>query len=168
MLPFLFWKLHWKNASHFFASFLLLVFLIRRLSGRKAAKSSPWAAILNCHGSGNASWQSYSVNPQLWCDSIKQLALCRGVLEPESSLWIIEDQAFSPSNDLAPSPSPPPSPVSKLDQRHRGRLRKRDSRGERKEGAKSHVGKKILVLYNTLNTLWIELSTFYLHAVFGH
>ncbi len=40
--------------------------------------------------------------------------------------YVIEGQAFSRSYDLAPSPSPPPSPGSKLEQRHTGRLRKRD------------------------------------------
>ncbi len=35
-----------------------------------------------------------------------------GQVKEESIQWFIEDQAFSPSNDLAPSV--PPSPVSKL------------------------------------------------------
>ncbi len=34
--------------------------------------------------------------------------------EAESIEWFIEDQAFSPSYDLAPPPPPPSSPVSKL------------------------------------------------------
>jgi hypothetical protein len=42
-------------------------------------------------------------------------------------------QAFSPSYDLAPSPSSP-SAVSKLDQRHTGRPRKRDNLGESGRG----------------------------------
>jgi hypothetical protein len=42
---------------------------------------------------------------------------------------IIEDQAFSPSYDFAPSPFPstPSPPVNKLDQRNTGRLRKKDN-----------------------------------------
>jgi len=35
-------------------------------------------------------------------------------LRPENIKLFIEDQAFSPSNDLAPPSAPPPSPVSKL------------------------------------------------------
>jgi hypothetical protein len=47
---------------------------------------------------------------------------------PESVKSFIEDHAFSRSYDLALRPStPPPSPVSKLDWRHTGRLRKRDN-----------------------------------------
>jgi len=38
----------------------------------------------------------------------------RGGLRSESSQWIIEDQAFSPSYDLAPL-TPPPLSLSKLD-----------------------------------------------------
>jgi hypothetical protein len=37
-----------------------------------------------------------------------------------------EDGALSRSYNLAPRPSPPPSPVIKLDQRRTGRLRRRD------------------------------------------
>ncbi len=39
----------------------------------------------------------------------------------------IEDHSFLPTYELAPSPSPPLSPVSKLDQRDRGRRRKKDT-----------------------------------------
>jgi len=61
--------------------------------------------------------------------------------------WIIENQAFSPSYALAPPPPSPPSPVSKLGQRHTGRLRKRDNlltvKGARGGGgAKSYDGEK--------------------------
>ncbi len=42
----------------------------------------------------------------------------------ETIKWLIEDQVFSPSCDLA---LPPPTPVSNLDGRHTGRLRKRDN-----------------------------------------
>jgi hypothetical protein len=38
----------------------------------------------------------------------------------------IEGQAFPRSYDLAPRPAPPTFPVTKLDQRHTGRLRKKD------------------------------------------
>ncbi len=38
----------------------------------------------------------------------------------------IEGQAFPRSYDLAPRPAPPTSLVTKLDQRHTGRLRKKD------------------------------------------
>jgi hypothetical protein len=55
----------------------------------------------------------------------------------------IEDQATSPSHDLAPPPPPPPSPVSKLIRQHTGRLRKREGGGEGMGvGAKSCEGKK--------------------------
>ncbi len=55
----------------------------------------------------------------------------------ESVEWFIEDQAFSPSYYLPPPPHPPP--VSKLDRRQTGRLRKRDNLliGEGGRGAKS-------------------------------
>ncbi len=45
---------------------------------------------------------------------------------PESIKWFTEDQAFSPSYDVAPRPPPSPSPVSNIDRRHTGRLRMRD------------------------------------------
>ncbi len=35
---------------------------------------------------------------------------------------LTEGQAFWRSYDLAPRPPPPPSPISKLDQRHTGRV----------------------------------------------
>ncbi len=45
----------------------------------------------------------------------------------ESIEWFstVENQAFSPSYDLAPRPPPPASAVSNLDRRHTGRLRNR-------------------------------------------
>ncbi len=74
----------------------------------------------------------------------------------------MEDQAFSPSYDLAPPPPPPHSPVSKLDRRHAERLSKRDLadgrvwRGEGDGGgAKSYGGREILALYKLFNTLWL-------------
>ncbi len=42
----------------------------------------------------------------------------------ESIECIIEDQAFSPSYDLAPPTPPSPSPVSKLDRQHTGKTEK--------------------------------------------
>jgi hypothetical protein len=76
----------------------------------------------------------------------------------ESSEWFIEDQAFSPSYDLAPPPSPSPSlsPVRKLDRRHTGRLRKRENFLTR-EGVGVGGGAKqreSLVLCKLLNNLW--------------
>ncbi len=74
----------------------------------------------------------------------------------ESFEWFTEDQAFSQSYDLAPSPPHPP--VSKLDRRHIGRLRKRDNllTGEGGRGggvAKSFAGPESLVLCKSFNTL---------------
>jgi hypothetical protein len=69
---------------------------------------------------------------------------------------IIENQAFSPSYDLAPPSPSPSSPVSKLDQRHTGRLRKRDllmGEGERgRRGAKSYDGEKAWSSKNSILT----------------
>ncbi len=42
---------------------------------------------------------------------------------PPLSSWFIEGKAFSRVYDLAPSPPPTPSPVSKFDWRHRDRQR---------------------------------------------
>ncbi len=48
---------------------------------------------------------------------------------------VIEDQAFSASNDLAsPFPTPPSSPASKLERRHTVRLKKRDNLLTEEEG----------------------------------
>ncbi len=70
----------------------------------------------------------------------------------ESIECFIEDQAFSPSHDL------PPPPVSKLDWRHTGRMRKRDSllTGERGYGVGEEPNHKtarkpgLLLIINTL------------------
>ncbi len=73
--------------------------------------------------------------------------------------WFIEGQAFSWSYDLVPRPPPPPScPVSKLDRRHTGKLKKRDNllTGEGGEGVgeePNHRPQESLVLYNPFNTL---------------
>jgi hypothetical protein len=72
---------------------------------------------------------------------------------------LYEDQAFSPSyNKAPPPPSPPPlSPISKLDRRHTGRLRKRDNQREKVAGggggAKTYDSERILVLYKSFNIL---------------
>jgi hypothetical protein len=52
---------------------------------------------------------------------------------------------------------PPPSPVTKLDRRHTGRLRKKDNllTGERGGSQIIRRGER-LVLYNILNTLWLH------------
>jgi hypothetical protein len=72
---------------------------------------------------------------------------------------ILEEQAFSPSNDLAPPPPPNPSPVSKLDRRQTGRLRKRDNfmTGEWGMGrGRNQIIRQpeSLVLCKSFNTLW--------------
>jgi hypothetical protein len=59
--------------------------------------------------------------------------------------WIIEGQASRGRMIwLLSHPFPPPSPVSKLDRRHTGRLRKRDKllTGEGGRGAESYDGEK--------------------------
>jgi hypothetical protein len=67
----------------------------------------------------------------------------------------IEDLALLPSYATAHFPSP----VSKLDRRHTGRLGKRDNfltgEGGSGDGAKFIQRRESLVLYNTLNTLWL-------------
>jgi hypothetical protein len=47
-------------------------------------------------------------------------------ITPESTGWLIEDQAFSPPDVLSPPPPQSP-PVSQLDRRHTERLRKREN-----------------------------------------
>jgi hypothetical protein len=61
---------------------------------------------------------------------------------------------------------PPPSPVSKLDRRHTGRLRKKDNllTGERGRSQIIRRGER-LVLYNILNTLWLRNCTILYCAV---
>jgi hypothetical protein len=73
------------------------------------------------------------------------IELCRPALfkplsRPESIGWFIEDQDFSPSYHLAPSP---PSSVSKLGRQHTRRLRKKDGRVGRRWGrSQSYDGEK--------------------------
>ncbi len=57
---------------------------------------------------------------------------------------------------ICPLP-PPPSPVSELNRRHTGRLRKKDNllTGERGRSKIIRRGER-LVLYNILNTLWLR------------
>jgi hypothetical protein len=70
----------------------------------------------------------------------------------------IEDQAFSPWNDLAPSS---PSPVN-FDWRHIGRLRKRDDllmgEGEARRLERSKIigRRESLDLYKSFNNLWFS------------
>ncbi len=77
--------------------------------------------------------------------------------------WFIEGQTFSRSFYFAPRPPPPPPPhsfpISNLDRRHTGRLRKRDNllKGEGGRGwARSRIirPQESLVLYKSFNTLW--------------
>ncbi len=76
---------------------------------------------------------------------------------------IIEEQAFSLSNDLAPPPSPPPSPVCK---RQSGRLRKERQLADGREWGRGQIirWRESLILYKSLNTLclytllWIQLT----------
>ncbi len=54
---------------------------------------------------------------------------------PEINVRFTKDQAFSPSYDLAPPPTPPPnSPVSKLDRQPRKTEKERKLLRERKDG----------------------------------
>jgi hypothetical protein len=73
--------------------------------------------------------------------------------------WFIEGQAFLRSYDLAPRP--PPSPFSKRDRRHTGRLRKKDNlltgdgvRGWAKNQNIEPQGS--LALYKSFNALGVE------------
>jgi hypothetical protein len=74
------------------------------------------------------------------------------IYSAESIERFIDDQAFSPSYDLAP---PPPPPVSKLDQQHTGRPRMRDTLLTEEGGARvwgrSHIiqWRESLVLYKS-------------------
>ncbi len=77
-------------------------------------------------------------------------------IQSESIECFIEDQAFSPSYDLAP--------VSKLDGRHIGRLRKRDNmltREGRGGWGRSQIIRQrgSLVLFKSFNTLWVQCTT---------
>ena len=81
------------------------------------------------------------------------------ITRTRSLKWIIEDQAFSPSYDLAP-PSPSSS-ASKLDWRRAGRLRKRDNllTGDGGWGrGRSQIirRRRSLDLYNSVNTLCLH------------
>ncbi len=83
--------------------------------------------------------------------------------EPESSQWIIEDQAFSPSYDLAPSHSPHLPSVSSTGDTQEAWEREtpcwREGEGE---GVRSQWRRERLSLlqYNTFNTIWGERSIF--------
>jgi hypothetical protein len=88
------------------------------------------------------------------------LLFCFGPCIPGSFELFIEDQAFSPSENLAPPPPPlPPSPVSKLDRGHTGNLRNRDNLLTEEGRGGAGVGDKIirqresLPLYKLFNNL---------------
>jgi hypothetical protein len=75
---------------------------------------------------------------------------------PENIEWFIEDQAFSPSHDLAPSRSPfSHISTGKIYRRHTGRLSKRGNllTVEREGEGRSHIIRS-LFLYKSLKTLW--------------
>jgi hypothetical protein len=84
--------------------------------------------------------------------------------DPENIERFTEDQAISPSYDLATTPPPPfPSSASKLDQRHTWRLKKGDNfltgeKGTVGEGreAKSNEDAYVWfsIKYKSFNTLW--------------
>jgi hypothetical protein len=62
--------------------------------------------------------------------------------------WFIEGKALSRSYDLAPRPPLYPSPVSKVDRQHTGRLRKRDNliaEGSRDGRGAGHMNARKLV-----------------------
>ncbi len=80
---------------------------------------------------------------------VKNKMAFRGLALPQSIQWFIEDQAFSPSYDLAPPPLSPPSPVGKLGRRHTGRLKKRYNFLTREGGggfgpSQTYDGEKVL------------------------
>ncbi len=82
----------------------------------------------------------------------------RWEVETESIEWFIEDQAFTASY-IWLLPHPPPPHVSKLDRRHKVRLRQRDKllKGERGmgwEGAQSFDGEKAWPSV-ICNCLWV-------------
>ncbi len=82
---------------------------------------------------------------------------------PENIEWFIEGQAFSRLYciiRLLTHPLPPPSPGSKLDRRHRGRLRKRDKLVTGGGGARSRIipPQEILVLRKSFKTIWCPLK----------
>jgi hypothetical protein len=77
--------------------------------------------------------------------------------------WFIEIQAFSPSYDLAPPPPfLPSSPVSKLDRRHTGRLRKTYNFLTWDGGGGSLIirRRESLVLYKSFSALWDEAYSY--------
>jgi hypothetical protein len=65
---------------------------------------------------------------------------------PSSIECFLEGPAFSQSYDLAHPPPIPPSPVSKVDRRHTGRLRKRRSQIIRRQES--------LVLYKSFKEVY--------------
>ncbi len=83
----------------------------------------------------------------------------KGEEKTESIEWFIEDQTFMSPYDLPPpTPNSPLSPISKLNRRHTGRLRKRDNllTGG---GSGRRDSEKALSSIKSFNTLWGERST---------
>ncbi len=98
-----------------------------------------------------------SMNSTTACRSI---LLCQSITEsePEGFEWFIDGQAFSPSYDLAHPPSPPTSPVRKLERRHTGKRWKRDNLLTGEGGGQIIRQRESLVLSKSFNTLWSVLS----------
>ncbi len=80
---------------------------------------------------------------------------CQSGSNPESIVWFLEDHAFSPLYDLAPTP--PPSPLSRQQARpatHRKTKKERELVDGR--GGRSQIiwWRESLVLNKSFNTLW--------------
>jgi hypothetical protein len=88
---------------------------------------------------------------------------------PESIKWFIEDQAFSPSFDFAPPPTPflPLPSVSSTGDTQEDWERETSwrERGAEGVGGRSQTMRRreSQVLYKSFNTLWPHLSPLYLH-----
>jgi hypothetical protein len=85
---------------------------------------------------------------------------------PREYLCIVEDQAFLPSYELAPTPPLPPSParpqVVSLSSSYVSPIELSDERGGGvRRGCKvpNHTTAKSLVLCNTFNTLWTTVNS---------
>ncbi len=93
-----------------------------------------------------------------------KLRECIRLAQYDQRVLFTEDQAFYPSYDLAPLPPPPTSssPVSKLDRRHTGRLRKRDNLLTRSGGqGRSQIIRRQerLILFKTCHTSQVRQSS---------
>jgi hypothetical protein len=121
--------------------------------------------ISNWFQCGTGSGSSYGFDDQKWKNftvETEKLSWIGSTLDqgfiPQTIELIIDGQTFLRTYDLAPRPTPPPSPVRKLDRRHIGRLRKRDKMV--KEGGGEGLAKSLivwpqesLVLYKSINKL---------------